>query len=33
LAGNVVKGEAFPTGHVAPPIHPSCRCLVVPARS
>ncbi len=33
LAGNVVKGEAFPTGQIAPPIHPSCRCLVVPART
>jgi cell division septum initiation protein DivIVA len=31
LAGNIACGEAFPTGHVAPPAHPSCRCLVVPA--
>ncbi|MCD9625614.1 DivIVA domain-containing protein [Rhabdothermincola salaria] len=30
LAEGVVKGEPFPTGHVAPPVHPSCRCLVVP---
>jgi len=31
LAGAVVLGEAFPTGHTAPPLHPSCRCMVVPA--
>ena len=31
LAGAVVRGEAFPTGHTAPPLHPSCRCMVVPA--
>ena len=22
-------GEAFPTGHLAPPAHPGCRCVVV----
>jgi hypothetical protein len=31
LAGEVVKGEPFPTGHTYPPAHPGCRCLVVPA--
>ena len=31
LAGEVTRGEAFPTGHTAPPVHPTCRCLVVPA--
>ena len=31
LAGSVVRGEAFPTGHTTPPLHPSCRCMVVPA--
>jgi cell division septum initiation protein DivIVA len=31
LAGNIACGESFPTGHVAPPAHPACRCLVVPA--
>jgi cell division septum initiation protein DivIVA len=30
LAGSVVVGDAFPTGHVAPPLHGSCRCIVVP---
>ncbi|HVM41373.1 MAG TPA: hypothetical protein VM618_11420, partial [Acidimicrobiia bacterium] len=25
------RGGEFPTGHVAPPAHPGCRCLVVPA--
>jgi DivIVA domain-containing protein len=30
LAGDIPKGEPFPTGHVAPPISPTCRCLVVP---
>lgn len=33
LAGNLVKGEAFPTGHLTPPAHPTCRCLVVLADS
>ena len=31
LAGDQPKGEPFPTGHVAPPISPTCRCMVVPA--
>lgn len=30
LAGGVVKGEPFPTGDLCPPVHPGCRCLVVP---
>lgn len=30
LAGPVVKGEEFPTGHLHPPAHPACRCLLVP---
>ena len=30
LAGDLPKGEAFPTGHVTPPISPHCRCLVAP---
>jgi hypothetical protein len=30
LAGLVVKGEPFPTGHCYPPAHPGCRCLVKP---
>ena len=30
LAEGVVKGQPFPTGHLAPPVHPTCRCLVVP---
>jgi hypothetical protein len=33
LAEGVVKGEAFPTGHVAPPVHLTCRCLVVASSS
>jgi DivIVA domain-containing protein len=24
------KGESFPTGHVHPPAHPGCRCMVAP---
>ena len=31
LAGLVVQGEPFPTGHCYPPAHPGCRCLLVPA--
>ncbi len=31
LAGDVVKGDAFPTGDTCSPAHPDCRCLVVPA--
>ena len=30
LAGLVVRGEPFPTGHCHPPAHPGCRCLLVP---
>jgi hypothetical protein len=30
LAGAVAKGTAFPTGHLHPPAHPGCRCVVVP---
>jgi DivIVA domain-containing protein len=29
LAGVVVKGDEFPTGHPCPPAHPGCRCLLV----
>jgi cell division septum initiation protein DivIVA/outer membrane biosynthesis protein TonB len=31
LAGAVPAGQEFPTGHVAAPAHPGCRCLVLPA--
>lgn len=31
LAGHVPAGEAFPTGHLQPPAHAGCRCLVVPS--
>jgi DivIVA domain-containing protein len=31
LAGDVMAGEEFPTGHGHPPIHPGCRCLLVPS--
>lgn len=30
LAGPVPAGEPFPTGETSPPIHPGCRCLLVP---
>jgi hypothetical protein len=30
LAGAVVATEAFPTGHMYPPAHAGCRCLVAP---
>jgi hypothetical protein len=30
LAGAVAKGEEFPTGHLHPPAHAGCRCLLVP---
>jgi hypothetical protein len=33
LAGPQVPGVAFPTGHAHPPVHPGCRCLLVPVRS
>ena len=29
LAGAVPAGDAFPSGHVAPPMHPGCRCLLL----
>lgn len=32
LAGAVVKGSDFPTGHQLPPAHPGCRCLVCPVQ-
>lgn len=32
LAGVVASGDAFPTGHLHPPAHPGCRCLVVGER-
>ncbi len=31
LAGDVHKGDKFPTGHLAPPISLTCRCIVLPA--
>jgi hypothetical protein len=31
LAGLVVRGDPYPTGHCYPPAHPGCRCLLVPA--
>ena len=31
LAGAMSVGSAFPTGHLAAPAHPGCRCLTVPA--
>jgi hypothetical protein len=24
------KGGSFPTGHVHPPAHPGCRCMITP---
>jgi hypothetical protein len=33
LAGPIPPGAAFPTGHSHPPVHPGCRCLLVPVRS
>ncbi len=30
LAGGVPVGTAFPTGHLHPPAHPGCRCVIVP---
>ncbi len=29
LNGTLRPGEAFPTGHLHPPAHPGCRCLLV----
>lgn len=31
LAGAVPAGEPFPTGHVHPPAHPGCRCVLAAA--
>lgn len=31
LAGPVPVGEAFPTGHCAPPAHAGCSCVLMPA--
>nr|MBA3606259.1 hypothetical protein [Acidimicrobiia bacterium] len=28
LAGPLIVGDAFPTGHSCPPAHPGCRCLL-----
>ncbi len=33
LAGPQPPGTPFPTGHAHPPVHPGCRCLLVPVRS
>jgi Xaa-Pro aminopeptidase len=30
-AGALPLGEAFPSGHVAPPVHPGCTCTTLPA--
>jgi hypothetical protein len=30
LAGDLAKGDKFPTGHANAPIHERCRCFVVP---
>ena len=32
LAGSVVRGDDFPTGHSHPPAHAGCRCLVCPVQ-
>lgn len=33
LAEAIAEGERFPTGHLHPPAHAGCRCLVVPAKT
>jgi len=33
LAGPLPAGEAFPTGHVHPPAHVGCRCLLAPGNA
>ena len=33
LADAVAEGERFPTGHLHPPAHAGCRCLVVPTKT
>lgn len=30
LAEGVAPGAEYPTGHLRPPVHPGCRCLVAP---
>jgi cell division septum initiation protein DivIVA len=30
LAGPAIAGSLFPTGHSHPPVHPGCRCILVP---
>ncbi|MBU3701100.1 MAG: hypothetical protein FGM58_03530 [Acidimicrobiia bacterium] len=30
LAGAISSGKPFPTGHIAPPLHPGCHCAVMP---
>jgi DivIVA domain-containing protein len=30
LAGAVPAGTAYPTGHLHPPAHPGCRCVILP---
>ncbi len=32
LAGLINAGDPFPTGHLHPPAHPGCRCLIQPER-
>jgi hypothetical protein len=31
LAGPTPLGQPFPTGQVAPPAHPGCRCVLAPS--
>jgi DivIVA domain-containing protein len=31
LGGSLAAGDTFPTGHVSPPAHLGCRCLLLPA--
>jgi hypothetical protein len=31
LAGPAIAGSLFPTGHSHPPVHPGCRCILVPS--
>ncbi len=30
LGGPIERGQEFPTGHKAPPLHPGCHCAVLP---
>jgi cell division septum initiation protein DivIVA len=30
LGGPIERGQEFPTGHKAPPLHPGCHCVVLP---